>query len=199
MMNQPNTLVTTEWLLPLLEAQLSKLHSELIAEAQAPLTQIAQSYRELAGVMKVANLNPFADLAYCIEAILNAVNADQLPEIYSQKGLYASQLIGHELNNYVETGRCHEQLLINRYNYLTQVLQSHGAIEFLSKGQISPSSMQDGETQQTAGVDFADRDVTDHDGNEVAGTTSSNVGQTIDKDSQFDNFENANKNLTKPI
>ena len=64
MKNQPNDMVTLEWLLPLFNQQLSQIANGWQLEAvHANDKRTAQSYHEIAGALIMINLPTLASLA----------------------------------------------------------------------------------------------------------------------------------------
>ncbi len=142
MTNQPNTLVITAWLFPIVKPKLLELHANLkaasdntTADTQASvLSDMVEQYHDLYGTFKVANLADFASLTQVIEAILTAVAADKLPALYLQKSLNASEVLLHELTNYVQTGVYRKPLILKRHHSLYQALAHYQCLDILHAG-----------------------------------------------------------------
>ena len=64
MKNQPNDMVTLEWLLPLFDQQLSQIADGWqLGEKNADYEQMAQSYHQIGGALTMINLPILANLA----------------------------------------------------------------------------------------------------------------------------------------
>lgn len=64
MKNQPNDMVTFEWLLPLFNQQLSQVADGWqLGEKSADYEQMSQSYHQVSGALTMLNLPALASLA----------------------------------------------------------------------------------------------------------------------------------------
>lgn len=123
MNNQPNDLVTLEWLMPLLNEQLARLHEcWQYAEGDTDLNAVARDYHQLNGVLQVANLTLFARLAMAICQLTQEICDSKLDWSYAHVALHASELLHHELNHYALTGLYRRRLLAKRIAYLERLL-----------------------------------------------------------------------------
>ena len=66
MKNQPNDMVTLEWLLPLFDQQLSQIADGWqLGEKNADYERMAQSYHQIGGALTMINLPILANLVGC--------------------------------------------------------------------------------------------------------------------------------------
>ncbi|WP_227429092.1 Hpt domain-containing protein [Psychrobacter sp. I-STPA6b] len=126
MINSSNTLVTTEWLMPHIQEQMESLHQRWKdADASTDFSSLSSDYLHLMGTFKVANLSVFSQFTASIAALAAAMDNHSLDISYSYTALSASELMLHEIDNYVRTGTYRYRLLHHRYDYLRQLLNSH--------------------------------------------------------------------------
>ncbi len=122
MKNQPNEMVTLEWLLPLFEQQLSKVADGWHIDTYADYEQIKQHYHQLSGTLTMANLHRLATLANKLSLLAEVVSQGTLSADQCRMGLFAHQLLQYELSQYVQTGSYHSALLNKTINGLTKAL-----------------------------------------------------------------------------
>lgn len=130
MNNQPNDLVTLEWLKPSLDEQFDRLHQVWqYAENNETLGRVAEDYQQIFGVLQVANLGLFARLAVAIRQLVAQIIEGELAWSYAHVGLHASELLQHELNHYALMGIYHKRLLAKRIAYLEWLLDQEDLTE----------------------------------------------------------------------
>lgn len=126
MTQYPDTLITTEWLMPSLQEDFLRLHQNWRqADSQVDFAALATDYLSLSGTLQVANLPVFAQFSLSIAAIAQALADSLLEQSYMYMALSSSELLLHELHNYVQTGTYHHSLLHQHYDYVIQLLKAH--------------------------------------------------------------------------
>ncbi len=157
MKNQPNDMVTFEWLLPLFNQQLSQVADGWqLGEKSADYEQMSQSYHQVSGALTMLNLPALASLATKLSLLAGIGNvvdlentlADDIainsgtaseteseiaPEVAfgtdkSRIGQIAHRLLMRELGHYARTGSYHAALLNKTSAELTQVLAHYGVV-----------------------------------------------------------------------
>ena len=138
MKNQPNDMVTLEWLLPLFNQQLSQVANGWQLEAvHANDKRTAQSYHEIAGALIMINLPTLASLANKLsllaevtvfEGLDNDSLYTDLPAERVRIGQIAHRVLQRELERYVRTGRYHAVLMNKTLTDLAQVLSQFGIV-----------------------------------------------------------------------
>ena len=138
MKNQPNDMVTFEWLLPLFNQQLSQVADGWqLGEQSADYEEIAKSYHQIGGALTMINLPALASLANKLSLLTAAGGFDSKadlkhnPEIDVEARLgtdtsriaqMAHRLLAREIAYYARTGGYHT-VLVNKISLeLTQVL-----------------------------------------------------------------------------
>ncbi|TXD96400.1 response regulator [Psychrobacter frigidicola] len=127
MKNQPNEMVTLEWLLPLFNEQLSQLSDGWQVDADsidAPVDfeVMSQQYHQLNGALVIANLPRLADLAAKLSLLAEVGYRDVLSSDHYQKAQFAHQLLQFELTQYVQTGSYRGSLVIKTIDVLAQII-----------------------------------------------------------------------------
>ena len=132
MKNQPNDMVTLEWLLPLFNQQLTQVADGWQLEtARTNNEQMAQYYHEIAGALIMINLPALASLANKLSLLAEATVFDGLDNgsldinLAAEKlriGQIAHKVLQRELEHYVRTGRYHSVLMNKTLTDLAQVL-----------------------------------------------------------------------------
>ncbi|MBB3106978.1 chemosensory pili system protein ChpA (sensor histidine kinase/response regulator) [Psychrobacter luti] len=153
MKNQPNDMVTFEWLLPLFNQQLSQVADGWqLGEKSADYEQMSHSYHQVSGALTMLNLPALASLATKLSLLAGVVNvvdiedalvddiainseteSETAPEVAfgtdeSRIGQMANRLLMRELGHYARTGSCHTALLNKTSAELTQVLTHYGVV-----------------------------------------------------------------------
>lgn len=122
MKNQPNDMVTLEWLLPLFDQQLSQIADGWqLGEKNADYEQMAQSYHQIGGALTMINLPILANLATKL-SLLARTEIDSLDSDASRIGHIAHRLLTGELVYYARTSNFHSALINKTSAELTQVL-----------------------------------------------------------------------------
>lgn len=122
MKNQPNDMVTLEWLLPLFDQQLSQIADGWqLGEKSADYEQMAQSYHQIGGALVMINLPILANLATKL-SLLARTEIDSLDADASRIGHIAHRLLTGELVYYARTSNFHSALINKTSAELTQVL-----------------------------------------------------------------------------
>ena len=121
MKNQTNDMVTLEWLLPLLNQQLSQLSGGWQGTLMPSDTEpMAEQYHQISGVLVMANLPQLSGLAAKL-SLLSSVDAiDPVDEAIRRQAQLAHQLLAHELEQYVQTGRYRSAVIAKTIISLTQ-------------------------------------------------------------------------------
>ena len=122
MKNQPNDMVTLEWLLPLFDQQLSQIADGWqLGEKNADYEQMAQSYHQIGGALTMINLPILANLANKL-SLLAGAEIDNFGADASRIGHIAHRLLTRELVYYARTSNFHSALINKTSAELTQVL-----------------------------------------------------------------------------
>lgn len=125
MKNQPNDMVTLEWLLPLFNQQLSQVADGWqLGEKNIDYEQMAQSYHQIAGALTMINLPALASLTTKL-SLLAGAGADCFGTEVSRIGQIAHRLLARELTHYAHTGAHHRALINKTSAELTQVLSRY--------------------------------------------------------------------------
>ena len=138
MKNQPNDMVTFEWLLPLFNQQLSQVADGWqLGEESADYEEIAKSYHQIGGALTMINLPALASLANKLSLLTAAGGFDSKadlkdnPEIdvearsgtdKSRIAQMSHRLLAREIACYARTGGYHTVLVNKISSELTQVL-----------------------------------------------------------------------------
>jgi len=122
MKNQPNDMVTLEWLLPLFDQQLSQIADGWqLGEKNADYEQMAQSYHQIGGALTMINLPVLANLATKL-SLLAGAEIDNFGADASRIGQVGHRLLTRELVYYARTSNFHSALINKTSAELTQVL-----------------------------------------------------------------------------
>ncbi len=122
MKNQPNEMVTLEWLLPLFEQQLSEVADSWHIDIPVNYAHTMQHYHQLSGALTMANLQRLATLATKLSSLAEMVSHSTVTAEQCRMGRFAHQLLQHELSHYVQTGSYHSALLNKTIDGLNKVL-----------------------------------------------------------------------------
>ncbi|MDO4897463.1 MAG: Hpt domain-containing protein, partial [Moraxella sp.] len=125
MNHQPNELVALEWLIAPLNEQINALYAHQEKGAIEALTEVAIRYKEIHGVLTMAHLPDFCQLANLIMLMADHVSktSGAEAELFLPVVLHANKLLQHELNHYVKSGFVRKNLLILRSHYLGMLLK----------------------------------------------------------------------------
>ena len=153
MNTQSNKIVMLEWLLPLLNQQLSQLsdngqyHSDLTASATA------ESYKQVANVLLIADLPRLSLLASKLSQL---AKLPKIPNEHQQRlGEFAHDLLKNELIFFVQTGSYRRLLLDSTITELTQLLTLKQSNLENEKFLVSQILRVDKERYQRSGFDSA--------------------------------------------
>lgn len=159
MKNQPNDMVTLEWLLPLFNQQLSQVADGWQLDVgYADNERMAQHYHEIGGALTMINLPSLASLANKLSLLAGANASDALnSDGYSsfsanvsatladeklRIGQVAHRLLQRELSYYARTGSQYSALINKTVIELMQVLTQFGIVtEPLSDSVLSADSL----------------------------------------------------------
>ena len=158
MKNQPNDMVTLEWLLPIFNQQLSQIADSWQRDAEH--AQVAQHYHEIGGALTMINLPSLASLANKLSLLAGAntsgdLNSDSNAGLVAEKlrvGQVAHRLLQRELSYYARTGSRHSALINKTLTELMHVLAQFGIVIEHSGDSVSLDSSL---------VDLADHDEID--------------------------------------
>ena len=137
MKNQPNDMVTLEWLLPVFNQQLSQVADGWQLDAgQAFNEKMVQCYHEIDGALTMVNQPSLAGLANKLSLLAGAettdtLNADNDSNLSAEKlrmGQVAHRLLQRELSYYAHTGSQHTALINKTLAELMQVLSQFGVV-----------------------------------------------------------------------
>ena len=151
MKNQPNDMVTLEWLLPLFNQQLLQVADGWQLDVGcADNEQMAQHYHEIGGALTMINLPSLASLANKLSLLAGAntiddLNSDSNFGLVAEKlrvGQVAHRLLQRELSYYARTGSQHSALINKTITELMQVLTQFGIVtDHLTDSVLSVNSL----------------------------------------------------------
>ena len=122
MKNQPNDMVTLEWLLPLFDQQLSQIADGWqLGKKSADYEQMAKSYHQIGGALTMINLPILASLATKL-SLLAGAEIDNFGADASRMGQVGHRLLTRELVYYARTGNFHSAFINKTSAELTQFL-----------------------------------------------------------------------------
>ena len=128
MKNQPNDMVTLEWLLPLFDQQLSQIADGWqLGEKNADYERMAQSYHQIGGALTMINLPILANLATKL-SLLAGAEIDNFGADASRIGQVGHRLLTRELVYYARTSNFHSALINKTSAELTQVLARYDIV-----------------------------------------------------------------------
>ncbi|MDN3397544.1 Hpt domain-containing protein [Psychrobacter sp. APC 3426] len=127
MKNQPNDIVTLEWLLPLFNQQLSQVSDgwQLGAD-RTNYEQMVQEYHQLGGALIMSNLPLLANLAYKLSKLSEVRTDDDFSADDRRIGQFAHRLLQRELTQYAHTGSHHAALINKAAEELVNALSRLG-------------------------------------------------------------------------
>ncbi|MDN5664967.1 MAG: Hpt domain-containing protein [Psychrobacter sp.] len=153
MKNQPNDIVTLEWLLPLFNQQLSQVSDGWQLDAD-PINyeHMVVPYHQLGGALIMSNLPALADLAYKLSALAEVGGRDGLASEARRVGQLAHRLLQRALNQYARIGSHHTAPITAAAEQLLEVLTQLGAA---SGSSLASSAIQQGALHQKTDTDAA--------------------------------------------
>lgn len=138
MKNQPNKIVTLEWLLPLFDQQLSEISISWQENTVPNFAQIPQSYHQMSDALVIANLPKLGYLASKLGQLAASVANNTFDTSQWQMGQFAHQLLHYELIQYIQTGTYRSVLLDRVINALEQILsQMSQRTDMINTSQIT--------------------------------------------------------------
>ncbi|ALF59415.1 Hpt domain-containing protein [Psychrobacter urativorans] len=154
MKNQPNEMVTLEWLLPLFNEQLSQLSdgwqkdadpvdSEAIDFEVIGFAAMMREYHQLSSTLVMVNLPRLADLAAKLSLLAEVGNHNALSAEQCRKARFAHQLLQYELTQYVQTGSYRGSLLVKTSEILTQIVANTTPSEQVNHEQSAETGFTD--------------------------------------------------------
>lgn len=127
MKNQPNDMVTLEWLLPLFNQQLSQVSDGWQLGADSTnYEQMVQHYHQVGGALTMVNLPLLADLATKLSLLAGAGRQEDFTTDDCRSGRFSHRLLQRELTQYMRTGSHHTALINRAAADLTQSLSRRG-------------------------------------------------------------------------
>ncbi|MBF0659673.1 Hpt domain-containing protein [Psychrobacter sp. NG25] len=148
MKNQPNDIVTLEWLLPLFNQQLSQISDgwQLVNDSTNH-EQMVKNYHQVGGALTMIRLPLLADLANKLSLLVEASGHDGISINNSRIGQSAHRLLERELNQYMRTTSHNTTLINNAANNLARALSELGiAIESTETLAANQHEVLDGHT-----------------------------------------------------
>ncbi|MGE6361151.1 Hpt domain-containing protein [Psychrobacter glacincola] len=133
MKNQPNDIVTLEWLLPLFNQQLSQISDGWQLDADsADYEQMVQHYHQVGGALTMIRLNLLADLANKLSLLADVSSRERISANDRRIGQFSHRLLQRELNQYAGMGNHNTVLIDNAAEELTQALSKLGVAPDIS-------------------------------------------------------------------
>ncbi|WP_114701585.1 Hpt domain-containing protein [Psychrobacter proteolyticus] len=129
MKNQPNDIVTLEWLLPLFNKQLSQISDGWqLGEPSINHDQLISHYHQISGALVMVNLPLLASIASQLSQLIHLESHNSLSTEERRIGQFSHQLLQREINQYVCTGSYHTSLINRAIDGLNQVLAQQGSV-----------------------------------------------------------------------
>ena len=129
MKNQPNDIVTLEWLLPLFNQQLSQVADGWQLGADSTnYEQMIQPYHEIGGALTMIRLPLLAKLANKLSLLAKAGSRDGISVYHHHIGQFSHGLLQRELNQYARTGSHHIALTCKAADELAHALSKLGIV-----------------------------------------------------------------------
>lgn len=127
MKNQPNDIVTLEWLLPLFNQQLSQVSDGWQLGADSTnYEQMVQHYHQVGGALTMINLPLLANLATKLSLLAGTGSQAEFTTDDRRIGQFSHRLLQRELTQYMRTGNHHTALISKADDDLTQSLSQLG-------------------------------------------------------------------------
>ena len=146
MKNQPNDIVTLEWLLPLFNQQLSQVSDGWQLGADATnYEQRVEHYRQVSGALTMIRLPLLAKIAKHLSLLAEASRHDELTSECRRIAQLSHGILQRELNQYAHTGSYHNAVVNKTLEELTKALSMQGietdsATDFADSQRGFPSS-----------------------------------------------------------
>ena len=123
MKNQPNEILSLEWLLPLFDQQLSQVSDGWQMDFHPDFELIGRHYHELSGALTMVNLYRLALMANRLSLLASSVsNGMVLKTNHYRIAQFAHQLLQYELKQYAQTGSYRSVLIERTIDKLSQIL-----------------------------------------------------------------------------
>ncbi|MDN3502477.1 Hpt domain-containing protein [Psychrobacter sp. 5A.1] len=127
MKNQPNDIVTLEWLLPLFNQQLSQVSAGWqLGESSIDHEQLTARYHQISGALVMINLPLLAGIAGKLSQLVGLENLDDFSIKERRIGQFSHRLLQREINQYARIGSYHTDLINRATDELTQALSERG-------------------------------------------------------------------------
>jgi len=123
MKNQPNDIVTFQWLLPLFNQQLAQISDGWqLGESSIDHEQLITSYHQVSGALIMLKLPLLAGVASKLSQLAGLQNCDDFSIKERRIGQFSHRLLQREINQYARTGIYHIELIKRAVDELTQTL-----------------------------------------------------------------------------
>ncbi|MDO5768901.1 MAG: Hpt domain-containing protein [Psychrobacter sp.] len=149
MTTRPSNFVTLDWLMPLFNSQLSKLYEhwqsmeKKVGEAHAK--EMAASYHEISGALRMANLPKHAKLAdYLSRLSEELIDGDKLIADVAYWGAFANEGLQSEINHFAMTGGIRQSLIDKYVEEITHLLPPSAVMD----ANISSSDLETAPSQK---------------------------------------------------
>ncbi len=123
MKNQPNEMLSLEWLLPLFDQQLSQVSDGWHMDSHPDFDLIGCHYHELSGALTMVKLSRLAVLANRLSLLASGVSNGMVLKANQYRiAQFAHQLLQYELKQYAQTGSYRSALIERTIDKLSQIL-----------------------------------------------------------------------------
>ncbi|WP_201579151.1 Hpt domain-containing protein [Psychrobacter sp. Pi2-52] len=123
MKNQPNDIVTFQWLLPLFNQQLTQISDGWqLGESSIDHEQLISSYHQVSGALIILKLPLLANVASKLSQLVELQSCDDFSIKERRIGQFSHRLLQREINQYARTGIYHIGLINRAVDELTQAL-----------------------------------------------------------------------------
>jgi chemosensory pili system protein ChpA (sensor histidine kinase/response regulator) len=123
MKNQPNDIVTFQWLLPLFNQQLTQMSDGWqLGESSIDHEQLTSSYHQISGALIILKLPLLAGVASKLSQLAGLQSCDDFSIKERRIGQFSHRLLQREINQYARTGIYHRGLISRAIDELTQAL-----------------------------------------------------------------------------
>ncbi|MCG3842593.1 Hpt domain-containing protein [Psychrobacter sp. Ps1] len=123
MKNQPNDIVTFQWLLPLFNQQLTQISDGWqLGESSIDHEQLISSYHQVSGALIILKHPLLANVASKLSQLAGLRNYDDFSVKERRIGQFSHRLLQREINQYACTGIYHIGLISRAVDELTQAL-----------------------------------------------------------------------------
>ncbi|MFK3916966.1 Hpt domain-containing protein [Psychrobacter sp. NPDC078501] len=123
MKNQPNDIVTFQWLLPLFNQQLTQISDDWqLGESSIDHEQLISSYHQISGALIMLKLPLLANVASKLSQLAGLQSCDDFSIKERRIGQFSHRLLQREVNQYARTGIYHIGLINRAVDELTQAL-----------------------------------------------------------------------------